>query len=336
MLMCSERSGSNLISRMMGAHPEICSPAPSHLIRILAENRCRYGDLHRDVEWERLLQDAVDLLRTQLGSWRRTWTLPDLLQTVPQRSLVALVRHLFFAEAEASGCSRLFIKENHIYRYLPFLQRAFTGMQIIYLVRDPRDMALSWKNSSVLRGDVVRATRIWQEDQCRGLQVMGYLESGVDLHQLSYEDLVSEPTAQLEQVCDVLHVRPDPAMLEFHRDGDAISASTRTGDWENLEKPLMKANFGKYRTGLAPNEIALVETVCGDVMDVFGYVREIDEPPTLAALEAELLPRERREKPGWAQVSAAEKELRRARAEVMTRITSHVRQRPVQPRIQHV
>ena len=59
MLMCSERSGSNLITRMMGAHPDVCSPAPSHLIRILAENRCRYGDLQVDSHWDRLLNDAL-------------------------------------------------------------------------------------------------------------------------------------------------------------------------------------------------------------------------------------------------------------------------------------
>ncbi len=149
MLMCSERSGSNLITRMMGAHPDVCSPAPSHLIRILAENRCRYGDLQNDDLWQRLLNDAVNLLHTQLGNWRCTWTASALRLAVPQRSLGALVRHLFASEAQAAGCGRLFIKENHIHRYLPFLQRTFPDLQIVYLVRDPRDMALSWKNSSI-------------------------------------------------------------------------------------------------------------------------------------------------------------------------------------------
>lgn len=334
MLMCSERSGSNLITHMMGAHPDVCSPAPSHLIRVLAENRCRYGDLQVDSHWERLLADGLDLLRTQLGTWRRTWTVRELRQAVPERDLSALVRHLFAGEAQAAGCDRLFIKENHIHRYLPFLQRTFSNLQIVYLVRDPRDMALSWKNSPILRGDVVRAAGIWHEDQRQGLQVMGYLNAGVDVLQLRYEDLVSEPYGELERICAMLDLKPDPTMVEFHRDGDAIRASGRSDDWKNLERPLMRANFGKYRAGLTPAEIGYVEAVCGEVMTAFGYEPEM-EGTSLSALQAELLPLERQNKPGYAQVPAAEKDLRRARAAVVARIESQPPQLPASARRQH-
>ena len=106
MLMCSERSGSNLISRMMGAHPDVCSPAPSHLIRVLAENRTRYGDLDDDRNWDRLLADAVDLLATQLGEWRRTWTVDALREAVPERAFRAVVRTLLYTRsASDTVCS---------------------------------------------------------------------------------------------------------------------------------------------------------------------------------------------------------------------------------------
>ena len=335
MLMCSERSGSNLITRMMGAHPDICSPAPSHLIRLLAENRSRYGDLAVDQNWKRMLSDAAEILQTQLGHWQQKWSAADLHQAVPDRSLIALVRHLFQAEADAAGTSRLFIKENHIYRYLPFLQRAFPDMQIVWLVRDPRDMALSWKNSSILRGDAVRAARIWLEDQSRGLQVMGYLADQTVVHQLRYEDLVSDPATELGRICDALGLEPAPEMVDFHRNGDAVRASGRTSDWQNLDRPVMSTNFGKYRTGLSATEIALVEVVCGEVMEAFGYQREAENTRPLVDLEHELLPLERHEKPGWANVPTAEKELRQARTELLKRIASYPWQPTVQLGVQH-
>ncbi len=335
MLMCSERSGSNLISRMMGAHPDICSPSPSHLMRILAENRGRYGDLQQDHNWRHLLGDTIALLDTQLGTWQRTWTAESLGQDVSERSLSALLRHLFFAEATASDCGRLFIKENHIYHYLPFLQRAFPGLQVVYLVRDPRDMALSWKKSSILRGDVVRAARIWAEDQRRGRQVMGYLAGGADLHQTRYEDLVANSAGALGHICEFLGLEPHEAMINFHRQDDAIAASGRTGDWKNLDQPVMKANFGKYRTGLNETEIACVEALCGPSMDVFGYDREMGEELCAADLENRLLPLERHDKPGWAEVPEAEQTMRRARADVRAAIESRPWQLPTAARVQH-
>lgn len=43
-LMCSERSGSNLITRMMNAHPDICRPAVKHISNVLTRNVFRFFD----------------------------------------------------------------------------------------------------------------------------------------------------------------------------------------------------------------------------------------------------------------------------------------------------
>ncbi len=75
--------------------------------------------------------------------------------------------------------------------------------------------------------------------------------------------------------------------------------------------------------------------MCAEVMDIFGYVRETDESRSLAELEAELLPLERYEKPGWAAVSAPEKELRQARSAILARIMSYRWQPSTGRRVQH-
>ncbi|MBE0564399.1 MAG: sulfotransferase, partial [Krumholzibacteria bacterium] len=319
-LMCSERSGSNLIARMFDAHPDCCGPSPTHLVRVLAENRGRYGDLDDDRAWGELCRDAADLLATKVGAWQREWSAAQLSAASPRRSLAALVRAVFAAEAKAAGKGHLFIKENHLYRYLPFVLRAFPGLRIVAMVRDPRDMALSWKRSPILRGDVVRAARIWQEDQEQLIRVLGFLEPGRDIHLLRYEDLVADPAGALAAACAAVGLPMDPAMLAFHGTASAAAAAVRTDDWKNLGRPVMAANFGKWRDGLDAAEAAYVERLCGPAMAVFGYACETDDPRTTTELEAELLPRERHEKSGWDDVPADEQRLRRERAAVLARI----------------
>ena len=74
-LVSSERSGSNLVTKIMDAHPDICGPSPKHLIRVMGLDHYRYGDLSRAQVWNRLLEDVNLILRliTLYGGLNSTW-----------------------------------------------------------------------------------------------------------------------------------------------------------------------------------------------------------------------------------------------------------------------
>jgi hypothetical protein len=316
-LICSERSGSNLITRMVDNHPQYCGPSPTHLIRLLVQNRLAYGDLRTTENWDDLCADAAELLATKIGEWRTQPTASELRDVTP-RTLPALLRHVFEGEARACGNERLFIKENHTARLLPFLLAAWPDARFVYLVRDPRDMALSWKRSAIHRGDVVRAAHVWQQDQADGIAAIAQLQDTHRLHCLTYEDLVVVPELELLRLCRFLNVRFCPAMLEFHQAPATIANSRQTAAWENLARPVIVANARKWQEGLDNTEIALVEAVCAREMSFFGYQRESTDPRALAELEAELLPFERHDKPEYRDLPAAERS-RRARREMLVR-----------------
>jgi hypothetical protein len=316
-LICSERCGSNLITRMVDNHPAFCGPSPTHLIRLLVENRHAYGDLRLTDNWLAVCQDAAELLTTKIGHWRTQPTAAELAEVAP-RTLPALLRSILEGEALACGKSQLFVKENHAARLLPFLLTAWPRSRFVYLVRDPRDMALSWQRSPVHRGDVVRAARVWQADQALGIEAVAQLRDSGRLHLLSYEDLVTAPDLELTRLCRFLKVPFAPAMLAFHDAPTTIAEASRTAAWANLASPVLVRNIGKFRTALAPAEVALVEATCAREMNYFGYHLEATDPRSLAELEAELLPQERREKPQYRELPATERALR-ARRELLVR-----------------
>jgi len=319
-LISSERSGSNLITRLLDAHPRVCGPAPSHLVRLLAGRADRFGDLRDDNAWTRLLTFAVDLLETNLVPWRTDWTVAALKRQVPVRSLASLVRTVVEAEARAHGADVLFLKENRLHRVLPFVLHAFPDARFVALVRDPRDMALSWKSSAVLRGDVVRAAEVWREDQAALLTLLGQMPRSI--HLLTYEALVQDAPAALADVCAFLGLEPDAAMLDFHRGAAARDAAARSSAWRNLARPVLSGNAAKWRAGLDADEAAHVEQVCGPVMTAFGYVPAMASPPDPAALAARLAARERHDKPAYADVPAAERQRRAERAAVERRLAA--------------
>jgi len=229
---------------------------------------------------------------------------------------------VFRAEAAAAGKRRLFIKENHLYRYLPWLSGAFPGLKIVAMVRDPRDMALSWKRSPILRGDVVRAAGIWWEDQMHLLRILAAREH--EIHLLRYEDLIRDPETELRGACRFAGLMWDPAMAAFHDRAEASRDAACTDDWKNLGRPVMDGNSRKWVTGLSAAEAAYVEAVCAEPMEALGYTRETSDPRPVETLAAALIPHERNDKPGWRDVPESEKALRGARTRILERIRGRV------------
>ena len=321
-LICSERSGSNLITRMFDRHSEFCGPSPSHLIRILAKNRVRYGNLELAQNWKTLCADAALLLQNQLGIWKRKFTAEELETRVPEPTLAALIRYVYGQEAQANGKQRLFIKENHTVSFLPFLLAAFPDSRFVYLVRDPRDMALSYKQTLAHTGGVHEAVQVWLRDQQPGLEAYLHLNEGNRVHLLTYEELVSQPERALPLLCRFAGVNYEAKMLEFHASKQTRQNAGRIKAWENLQQPLLQQNFNKYRTGLTELEIRYTEAACAREMEFFGYQPDFEPSADLPELEQELLKFENQNRVAVSPPSDEELKIREARQKALQQVLS--------------
>lgn len=315
-LICSERSGSNLLTRLLNAHPAVCGPSPAHLIRHLFEFRPAYQNLLLEQNWQTLLEDTEALFQTMTGVWLSNWA--DLkMADFNSRNPADLLRHIYRAEALVNNKAILFIKENHAWKMIDLLKEIDPDCRFIWLVRDPRDMALSWKKSAILRGGIMRAAKVWQQDQSETFKVEPELETGNRLLRISYEELVSNTSSILQQICRFLDIADHSThMLDTFQSGNTKIASRAT-DWANLSKPLMRDNFGKFRTGLDRDEISYIEQICAVEMKQLGYGSEIDKPKSLDALEEILGAVEPYNKAAYKDVAEEEKMLRFRRKQVV-------------------
>jgi len=256
---------------MMDANRVVCGPTPSHLLRTFSLNLFRYGDLLLDESWQTLIHDVADLLNAQLGTWRITWTSSKLMEKVDNRSLESIIRCIYEEEACANGKSHIFIKENKTYLFLPYLLAEFPDSKFIFLIRDPRDMALSWKLSANHPGNVKSGATVWHEDQRHNILVHSWLNSLNKSYLLRYEDLIQNPEQELHKICKFLSIDFDPQMLEFHQQSFTIKNANLLNDWMNLSKPVMTNNKKKYLAALEDIEIRYVEALCKEEMEYFGY-----------------------------------------------------------------
>jgi len=273
-LMCSERSGSNFISKLLNGHNNICGPSPKHIINPVARNLFRYGDLFKDENWDELLNDIQFLLSVDFSVWKKSFTKKDLAGLAVKGDIKSLIQNIFMEEARENGKQNVFIKENHIYEFLPFLLIYFPEAKFVYQTRDPRDMALSWKRNLGHPGGVISAARQWKKDQQQNSKNYYVLHKQGRAHFLRYEDLTANSEQELKWLVDFLGLPFDEGIFDFHKDEITKKNASMLEAWNNLSQGVITNNSRKYLNELSTDEIKAIEKICWFEMKHLGYQPE--------------------------------------------------------------
>ncbi|MEM6298471.1 MAG: sulfotransferase, partial [Bacteroidota bacterium] len=242
----------------------------------------------------------------KLGNWNAQFETEEF-QTCT--SFSQFYQKLYLKEANLQGKSSVFIKENHTYKYYDYINSAFDNPKFIFLVRDPRDMALSWTRSPIHRGDIVRAAKIWQTDQSESIKL---LKAKENIHLVKYQDLLINFEEEVKQICEFLEVDYHESMLNYHQNTYAQKDAKITHDWKNLSKPVMKNNFNKFKQHLREDQVTYIESLCHQEMSFLGYefLYPLLEGKKFQDLEEKLLKEERHEKPEYQEVPEEERKKR--------------------------
>lgn len=155
--------------------------------------------------------------------------------------------------------------------YIRRIKETIPNALIIHVIRDGRDVALSWEKLSQIRPfpwDRRRAAMAagiyWEWIVNKGRDAGRTL--GGDYIEVRYEDLVHKPAEVLKNL--------EP-FVDHELDYDRIAA-VGIG---SLSKPNTafkgeeRSPIGRWKTDLSPSELAVLETLTGDTLDDLGYER---------------------------------------------------------------
>jgi hypothetical protein len=181
--------------------------------------------------------------------------------------------------------------------------------RVIYIVRDPRDVAISnyhWEMKQRAVSDNVPIEdflpewiegKVWDRLGNWGDHVTSWLSTRGDSKGfiiLRYEDMIEDPARELVKVANLLGI--DPVKERLARAADLSSADrmrkleeTQGKKWVQTrytrqDKPFVrKASSGGWRTVLSPKSVAAIEAAWGHIMISLGYQLTSD-PASKAAL----------------------------------------------------
>ena len=277
-LLAYERSGTNLLRRMMGAHPAFDGPPPTHLLTWLTPYEAHYGDLAADEAFLALVEDALQVTQLPLQPWDVPLSADDAVADIPpgERSLPRLLGWMHAQHAAARGKPRWFCKDKKLVHFVYELAIAFPDARFVYLARDPRDVYASYRKApGGPRHPHVFAAE-WADDQERSLRAArgGVLHGRIA--EVTYEALLAEPEATVRGLCDFLG---EPFLAEMLGAEAGAGMATSNSYWQNLNREVLRNNSGKYRQVLTTGEIRIIEETAWGAMRLLGYAPDAAAAP---------------------------------------------------------
>lgn len=143
------------------------------------------------------------------------------------------------------------------------------GTKLIFLARDPRDVARSCVGMGWV-GEPTSGARYWLEPVDRWLALRETLPPD-DFIELRYEDLLRNPEYELGRCCRLLGREFNPAMLAFHE----------SSTYEPLDPKLAE----QWRRKMPPRTAEIIDAACKDRMPAFGYEPSTPDPRPAAGAE---------------------------------------------------
>jgi hypothetical protein len=173
-------------------------------------------------------------------------------------------------------------KNNYYLHHISRLKALFPGAVFIHIVRDGRDVACSYLELKKLRtqspyapklpGTVEAIAQEWRDNLTEiRLSFDAFRWEGV--HELRYEDLVTNTDGTLHAICGFLGEEWDPMMLEYHR----LNREQHLEPQELLawkSKTLQRVDnrqIGKFRKILTAEQIRIFEQMAGPALGLYGY-----------------------------------------------------------------
>jgi hypothetical protein len=299
----NSRSGTTMMGRVLGRHPEVFTLGELHFF----EQLWSAPDGERILSRTEAVRLAARLLCIQRDGYLNQ-SRPDhfyreaerLLASLPPRDLTpAKIFEVFLvSEAEKNGKTIPCDQTPRNVFYIGEILALYPEARVINMVRDPRDVLLSqkrkWKRRFLGAGDIpfrevvrswanyhpITISKLWNAST----SAAGRHAGDPRVHLLRFEDLVNDPESATRQVCEFAGLSFEENMLFVPQVGSSSGLDhpeqrgidrDRAGSWK--------------RGGLSSTELFLCQKIAGGPMQRYGYPLLTPSRPNAPRLVASLV-----------------------------------------------
>ena len=268
------RSGTTLVTQLIKAHPKFFITYDSvHFMRFCYG---KYNVSNGNIDYHKLLEDMNKRLNVRLERKIDLSNLSRRLEGMGSVDYAVIYNELMvYLMFESNRQLRWGEKENVCWGGISAFLKMFPKGKAIHVIRDPRDVLLSFKKFTYEPGlrymDAV-------------FTCLGSMQSALEYKKLfsennymiiRFESVLESPESFSKELCDFLEVPYDTKMLDtkHYTDKTGKPWKANTSLYDNIPG-ISKRAIGRYKEYLSNAEIFIVETVNRCVMQHFDYELE--------------------------------------------------------------
>jgi hypothetical protein len=280
-ILGNPRSGTSLLRIMLNSHPEIIAPPECGFLQWWYE---KYKNWDISDSKDKIKVDAYidDLLTSKkIETWQlNRKALTENINRLQPRNYGELNEIVYYTWGKVNKENpRVIIDKNNYYiNYLELISRVWNPAHFIFIIRDGRDVACSYREIHKLKTDSPYKPKLPYEIEdiaaewsSNNSKIKKFLETNnFNKHIIiKYEELVLDSENILRKLADFLELDFSLNMLDYYnRNDEPIS----TLDWKKktFDKP-DTLNINKYKNILKGPEIKKFNSVAGKILNDFGY-----------------------------------------------------------------
>jgi hypothetical protein len=299
----SGRSGTTLLRTIFDGHPRLAVANEPQFMGSVARQRTQLEAGGFDAEaFLDIVTGNSNYLRLELDQA----TVTDAIRDADPTTVADAVRIVFGVFATGEGKLLYGDKTPGYIVQLPALASMFPEARFVHLIRDGRDVALSYIERPWGPSTVGEAALYWRSRVGRG-RAAGLALGPERYFEASYEGLVDDPEAEVRKICDFLDLEFVPEMLQYQKAAEKFIADSHQPEaFTALVRPPTRG-LRDWSHAMSKDDIALFQSIAGGLLDDLGY-ESADVPSS-----ADVRVRARWEEAKWST--------RRARAAVKGRLS---------------
>lgn len=267
-VMGTERSGTNLVRKLISMNEEIKNIPPIHAFHDLYDITPFYGGLEKEDNFRKLVENFLELKDQSFSEWDSSINFEKMYSNLDERSFLSIYDFVHYSESSVDNLDRWVTKDVEIHNYVYPIYTYYENPKFVWVVRDPRDVVLSMLKKPDHSFSVYYAAHRWLKEQKKILSLTNDRDLSANIHKVRYRDLLNNPERTMEGLCEFLDLEYEDSMLKPERIEKDSNGSIY---WENLSRPLMRNNYDKYEQGLSDRQIRIIETVCRPYMNFLGF-----------------------------------------------------------------
>lgn len=279
---------------MLDQFPEVFGPHPPHILITFYPLLKYYGNLEDTGNFKKLIEDICRLIEVNPVPWDGApLNREKIFSRCRRRTLLEIFIQINEFECSESGKKIWSCKSmESLYLLDKYRAEGFEPLYL-YLFRDGRDVALSFKKAIVGEKHIYNLAVKWRADQEACLKELGNLDP-LRYVKIKYEEYINDSASFIREICTrtgITYHNVD----DFYKSDESKRTAAGGKMWENVTKPVMKDNYGKFLKELSEEEILIFEQVAGDTLVKLGYQlhflkpgeTKIFTPEDIAAFNAE-------------------------------------------------